>query len=226
MVSVLVIDPRPRFRDRLAVSLGNWFTVHTAGPVAEAVAVWARERPEAALASMVQAGEATGLELLGRLRRTSRGRDVIYIGYGRARGSATSAEAIDAACREYGLATWIVDANTPDDLQSQLLGQLLKLRTFDTAGRLPPLSGRRAPLALDPPPVLSARNPRPSSAQRIRAIATHEIGLVDKTWTKDEPTWGQLLRSRASTKNLRRMVRKAMTGLANDSAARLNDTGS
>ncbi len=231
MVSVLVIDPRQRFRDELSRSFANWFTVHTAATVTEAANLWARKKPEAALASMVQHGDDHGLELLGRLRRTSRGRDVSFIAYGRPGGSIVSDSAIEEACRRYGVAAWIPDALEPIELQARLLGQLLKLRTFDTQGRLPPLQQLVTPAPLADTPVLSARTPRPSSSERIRSIAKQEIGLVDKTWQEEEPTWRELLRSRASAKNLRRMVKKAVTGQGADRPSGphtlpLDDTGS
>ncbi len=152
MVSVLVIDPRKSFRDDLVASLAHWFTVHSAGTVTEAANIWSQKRPEAALASMVQSGEAHGLELLGRLRKTSRGRDVNFIAYGRPGGTIVPDDAIEKACAKYGVSIWIAESLEAQDLQARLLGQLLKLRAFDTQGNLPPLRRPQAPLRAEAPP--------------------------------------------------------------------------
>lgn len=231
MVSVLVIDPRKSFRDEIVASLSNWFTVHCARTVTEAANIWSQKRPEAAMASMVQAGDTHGLELLGRLRKTSRGRDVNFIAYGRPGGTVVPDDAIEKACRQYGVSVWIAETLEAPDLQARLLGHLLKLRTFDTQGNLPPIRMQQTPLRLDQTPVMSARNVKPTSVDRIRAIAAGELRVVDKTWAEEEPSWSEMLRSPANGKNLRRMVRKAVTGAAADAASGadaspLDDVGS
>lgn len=217
MVAILVVDPRKRYREVLTEALGSWFTVYSASTLADAAQAWSLHRPEAALASIVQTGETHGLDLLARLRRGSRARDVTLIAYGRPGGKALSDEAVTRLRKSKGIDEWVAATLEPQDLQAKVLGLLLRLRTFDTHGQVP-IAKEWLSVGEPERPVISARRAPEPRVERLRRIISTPIGMEDKTWREQEPSWGQMLRSPANIKNIRRLVRKAVTGQAVDSA--------
>ncbi len=228
MVAVLVIDPRKNYRDVLSDALGRWFTVYRAASLVEAAQAWSLHKPEAALASIVQTGDTHGLDLLARFRKGARGRSITLVAYGRPSGQSVSGDRLDQVCRSKGLDGWIAQTLEPQEMQAKVLGILLRLQTLDTHGDVRTI---RSSTDSAPTPVLSARRAPPPRVDRIKDLAKTPIGMVDRSWQEEEPSWGEMLRSPANIKNMRRMVRKALTGQAADAALPsrerpLDDTGS
>lgn len=225
MATVLVVDPRPHFRNALAEALRRWFTVHTAYDEPGALAAISCFSPEAVLCSLVQRDEQSGLDICRSGRRMEAGKGCAMLVYGLAGSSVPNAERKAMLERRNHVDLFLAQRFTPEELTSRVLGVLLRLDAVASGvgmidGRLGASVGHAANEG-----VLSAR--RDATLAGVswgdlirsdlnggvmrelvrRGVTEADVSRYDST---AEIPWDEMLRAPVKPKNLRRLITKAL----------------
>jgi len=224
MATILVVDPRPHFRNALADALRKWFTVHTAYDEPGALAAISCFDPQAVLCSLVQRDAITGLDVCRRARRLDSGRGAAMIVYGLSGDSTPNQERREMLERRSNVDLFLAERLTPEEVTARLLGVLLRLDAVASGvgivdGRLTPalpaandrvLSARREPTLADVSWSELLRADLNGSVMKEllrRGVTAADVSQYDST---AEIPWNELLRAPVKPKNLRRLFTKAL----------------
>ena len=225
MATILVVDPRPHFRNALADALRNWFTVHTAYDEPGALAAISCFSPQAVLCSLVQRDEQSGLDVCRRGRRLDGGKGCAMIVYGLSGSSAPNAERKAMLERRSKVDLFLAERLSPEEVTGRLLGVLLRLDAVASGvgkvdARLEPLraagandgvlSARRDPTLADVSwGDLLRRDVDGGVMKEVlrRGVTSADVSRYDST---AEIPWNELLRAPARPKNVRRLFSKAL----------------
>ncbi len=225
MATILVVDPRPHFRNALADALRKWFTLHTAYDEPGALAAISCFAPDAILCSLVQRDDTNGLDICRRGRRMEAGKGCAMIVYGLSGDSSPNKERRELLERRNNVDLFLAERLTPEALSGRILGVLLRLdavasgvgvvsRSSSPAGapgaNNPVMTARRdRTLAGVPWSELLTRDLNGSVMAEImrRGVTPAEVSHYDST---AEIPWDELLRSPVKPRNLRRLFTKPL----------------
>ena len=222
MATILVVDPRPHFRNALAEALRRWFSVHTAYDEPGALAAISCFSPQAVLCSLVQRESVTGLDICRRGRRLEGGRGCAMIVYGLAGDSAPNQERLTTIEKRNSVDMFIAERLSPDELRARVLGVLLRLDAVaNGVGKVGGpatvcganegvLSARRDPTLADVSwKELLQRDLDSGVMKEVlrRGVTPADVSAYDST---AEIPWNEMLRAPVKPKNLRRLFTKAL----------------
>ncbi len=221
MYTIVLAEPRKSYRTILEQSLSTSFKVVVATSVAGALRAVSQHGARALIAGLFQVGEDSGLQLV----RQARNADprLIMMVYGAPDGGVSQAQ-VQQTEQSLDLALFLARTLPPTELADLLTGELLGAIASTTTATNRRVASANTPRAM-PLPSFSARADRSMSedtwaelmhrevsAKSIKKLAAKPIAFdpIDNSWSDDDPTWGELMRTKATPGAVRALVRKGL----------------
>jgi len=233
--AVLIVDPLKSRRDRIGQSFRRRFDVVTAHDPAGGLERVATEDPAIVLLSLPQA-QGHGLDLALKVRELEGGADRVIVVYGRTASDDRLTPDVRARFRKrFKLDGFLAGLPQPGDLPPELaagpepqvrreIGQAPRApaardavqttaarKAVDTTASRPALKAQSARLTAPPPPTLGELLTSEASVENLVALLKTEVAgdmIEDLEDNTEEISWSDLLRAKATAKNISKALRK------------------
>jgi DNA-binding response OmpR family regulator len=204
MASILIIDPRRKFRKDLAAALADTDEVRSAARAPDRLGAEGAPPPDLVVLSYLQSADSNGLEVAQALRATGSAEAAVLLVYGQAAGRAVPDVERRLAEQRYKADAWIPFGYAPPELAERI--RSLQRQLTQAEKRLRTTQERLAAIGNPQLAVQSARVERP--ARTLGDILNQPLTRIDDLDDKDDPTWAELLRGRANASNLMKLLKK------------------
>lgn len=214
---VLIVDPNKARRDRIGQSFRSRFEVLTARAPAGALERISADDPDIILLSLPQA-DGHGLDLALQVRALESGSDKVIVVYGMSAGDRRLTPEVRTRFRKrFKLDGFLPGLPQPQDVP-QVAGSVPEKTVrkqpqpqANTPTPSPTLKAQSARIGAPPEPSLGELLRSEANMDNLVALLKTEVGgemieeLDDNT---EEVSWSDLLRAKATAKNIRKALRK------------------